>query len=864
MNTTLLVTLDGTTYEQLDIFEDIPISLVIQQSDLLDLVGRKVPYSKTLVLPDTISNSVIFENYYEVNGTDFNPLSKLQCVVQYRGTDIFSGLLRLNSVTETINGRNWEIFLLGQVGDFSSDIRNYTLQQLSYDDLIHELSYDNILLSWDAKSNTNDGLLGGDIIYPLINYGLDYQGSSTTPTFSFDFVSGTSFSLSGNSVPITYFKPAIRIKKVLEKIFDLTSYELQSDFFDTDYFKSIYMDTFTNGRLGIVTPEDVANENIFRTFTNPFLTYFFGNFGSRKLNFNTLGLKGYDPLGNFTLGPSTNNTNTGADFDGGFFRVPYTGLYNWNLRFGYDGTGNPGLNTLGFRIRGRKGTDPDTLSLAPVFFVSDLFTVGSSTDVPDVDLYFSGSCTTGEYVGLFIDVTMVSIFAGDGTNNFVNIKPFTTNVLSEPAPMWELYNSPSLTGTDLVDIKLGIQNMNAMEFIKGLITTFNLLIYQDENSGTIRMEPYNWFYNDSERTQRDWTGLVDRNSDSKIQPLSFELSKELVWTNQKPDEDFLNFTFFQQNNFVYGRERFVSSNNIFSGEQVYETPFASVPTNALLGAPNFIIPEFYFLNNGLQAPYQTPPHMFFWVGNRFCYTDKLQQIQSEWYMTSGFTPQALRTYPCVSHLSSLDIQISDLVSDLNYRSTLDFFFSVNNQPVQFTPFNLYNLFWDDYVENIYSPETRRLTCRVFLTPIDIYDTSLRDKIWIKDANYTIEKINEADLVNKKITEVFLIKERTPYYKVIPPPPIQGIQPNQSYPVPGLFNDQSCFIGSQTDVCNGTADIETIKILGGTGGLDNFLKVYSSTGFSLVLVPMGTYLRQTTSSTTFVVVDIYGRILETNC
>jgi hypothetical protein len=33
---------------------------------------------------------------------------------------------------------------------------------------------------------------------------------------------------------------------------------------------------------------------------------------------------------------------------------------------------------------------------------------------------------------------------------------------------------------------------------------------------------------------------------------------------------------------------------------------------------------------------------------------------------------------------------------------------------------------------------------------------------------------------------------------------------------------------------------------------------------LALVPMGTYIRQTTSSDTFVVADTYGRILEYDC
>ena len=83
MDTILLVSLTQNTYERLDVFEDIPITLTVQQSDLTNFTSRRVPYSKTIQIPDTSNNALIFEHYFEVNGVDFNPLNKLPCVVQY-------------------------------------------------------------------------------------------------------------------------------------------------------------------------------------------------------------------------------------------------------------------------------------------------------------------------------------------------------------------------------------------------------------------------------------------------------------------------------------------------------------------------------------------------------------------------------------------------------------------------------------------------------------------------------------------------------------------------------------------------------------------------------------------------------------
>ena len=47
-------------------------------------------------------------------------------------------------------------------------------------------------------------------------------------------------------------------------------------------------------------------------------------------------------------------------------------------------------------------------------------------------------------------------------------------------------------------------------------------------------------------------------------------------------------------------------------------------------------------------------------------------------------------------------------------------------------------------------------------------------------------------------------------------------------------------------------------------IEKWKKYYVDTGTQLVLVPMGTYLRQTSSTDNFVVIDIYGRILESDC
>jgi hypothetical protein len=454
----------------------------------------------------------------------------------------------------------------------------------------------------------------------------------------------------------------------------------------------------------------------------------------------------------------------------------------------------------------------------------------------------------------------------DPSSNFlsnVQFKGFSSGGVTTPQPMWDLYNSP-LVGKEVVNFALGVPNMNSLDFMKSLITMFNLTIIQSEEDRTIRIEPLNWAYNDDDRPVRDWTQIVDLNSDFKVQPLSFDLSKEIVWTNQTRGFENLNYDFFNTNDFVYGRYKFVSDFTALTGEQTYETMFGSVPTSGVTGAENFIIPQFYYLNNGQETTYSTEPHIFFWLGNRWSYKDRFKSVPGYWYLASGATPIQQSTYPAVNHLSSLDIQIPRLVSDLNFRSTFDYFGNSNNQPVQFTENNLYNLYWNNYIDNIYSPETRRLQCRVFFKPLDIYEISLFDKIWIKDTFYTIEKITDADLVNRKITQVSLIKEKTPYYKFIPPAPVHALSGNTPYPTPDPFIGYFCFVSlDQQEVCDGTAPVEQVYTFD-TTGLTNLETVWRDTGTQFVKYQIGTYMRQVSGADTFVVIDNYGRILEQPC
>lgn len=225
MNTTLLVTDNNGKYIDLDMYNELSVNVVIQQTDITDITARKAPYSKTFQLPGSKKNNDFFGHFYEVNGISFDPLIKRPCVVQYRGTDIFKGYLRLNKVTRVNTQIEYDVFIVSEVGDFSSIIADISLKDLNWEDLNHIQNYTSVKASWYADGTDVNGLYGGKILYPMVHWGYEYQGEGSGATTSFKFQVGTSgntgLEFSGNSIAPTYWKPAIRVKEIIDRILEI-------------------------------------------------------------------------------------------------------------------------------------------------------------------------------------------------------------------------------------------------------------------------------------------------------------------------------------------------------------------------------------------------------------------------------------------------------------------------------------------------------------------------------------------------------------------------------------------------------------------------------------------------------------------
>lgn len=772
MKTRLKIKPDSTWYG-LDLYEELPISVVISQEDISDIASSESPFTKTFTIPGTKNNNKVLGNFYSVSGIDFNPLTRIECVVEYAGEIIFEGFLRLNAVMLEGNYVEYEVYILTDISDFISEIGGKSLVDLDLQDLNHENTYDNITTSWAYTGGTS-GLFNGQVLYPMIDYGYIYD-SNDNPSFEICIGTGNCFSNSSKAVPEEWFKPSIQLKSLVDRIFSGTSYTYQSDFFNSDYFKKIYMTLSNTDEIGITTEDqDTENRNKFKIYASSRLSYGYDPDDLRApLVFNTLEPDGYDYLSSYTL----DNDFPGFSTDDylNYFNVPVSGDYYFNLRFGYANQTGGGFPAY-FRIKAYKHTEPYNIDNGTLFYQTPGTGYAAIGTRQDANVFFSGALQSDEYVSLYMEFidTAGSPYSG----------VYIYGYKSENWCRLDLYESPSLIGTGEVAMKLQMPDMTQEEFLGSLIKMFNLVIVKDDEQRSLRIEPWNTYYNEADRTVRDWSDKIDRNSTIRVEPLDFTLSKDIEWTYSSAGDEVLGKYYEDNFDNIFGNKKYISPSNILKGSQKLELPYRPLPSNTIPGSDYVIIPRTHKVkDDGTKVPTSGEPHIFFWSGNRYVYTGQTGTGQSSWYMSSGGTQVEWNTYPVANHLSNLLNTGTTSISDLNFTPKWDFFQSNNTNVTANSAFALYQTFWKDYIESIYSIEARRLKGRFYLEPQDIGQLKLNDKIFVKDQNWRIEKITDADLTKPKLVEVTLIKELGGYYDENPPAPTYQVSPNASYPLP---------------------------------------------------------------------------------
>ena len=556
----------------LDIFADEEIKISNNITQLFDLGSIPADFTRTITLPGTKVNNAFFEHYYDVsvaNPLTFGSNNKVPAYLDFDGIYIANGYLQLNKVNVFQNKfiDSYEVTVYGATSSFSKDTNQSFLTDLSsLRSYNHTASLANINLSWSGS------LFNGDIIYPLADYG---------SALSFNSQEKIPMSVPSGSLTVQDFKPAIRIKKVWDAIFDTFGYSYTSSFWNQPWLDNVYM---------------VLNNDL------SFIQTSGSFFGTSSINLQTYGQFKISPIS------GSNGTNVSASYN---TSVPL----NWNNFEKSDAQLTTGsvaplysvayptkLNgTINLQFLSRKDKSAAGVGV-PVFTLQfvDANNTASKYETPlnvindYMDNVYHTLTTTplSQSYEVAQQFTTLALPSGSyypaikqtpfGVDNF----SVTYNTTTNPVSYLQINKVKQAGDYKIIDIPsnmpFGQSGIKLVDFIKAVQKKFNLVFYANNTKdGQFVCETFDDWY--KRGSVKDFNKYIDLNQKIEVIPANNLAVNKLTFGDQL-DTDYLSQQFSKANNRPYGDAYYIDTTNYFSqGEFKVLSGFASTPLGYIAG-----------------------------------------------------------------------------------------------------------------------------------------------------------------------------------------------------------------------------------------------------------------------------------------
>jgi hypothetical protein len=553
---------------QLDIFEDEDIKLSNNVTGLFDIGQLPSDFTRQITLPGTKVNNAFFEHVYDIsidNPFLFATNIKVPAYFDFDSIYLSSGYIQLNKVNVRANKfiESYEVTIYGTLSSFGRDInRNFLTDLTSLSQYNHTSSYNNITASWAG------GLFGGDIVYPLADYGSGYQFTQgQLNLFGVDDVDG--------ALCVQNYKPAIRIKPVLDAIFTEAGYTYSSSFMNEPFIDDVYM--VCNNSLKYPEYAGVDLET----------------YGKIKVGaISGSGMTGITlTSGSWTTLPWYNELSDPQNFyTNGAYRVEQTtnlkGALNININVSCSVNNMPGTlsanGTWGIRMLETGSLTPySTRAIQSYIFFFDQLqqsrTGGINTtyelasefkldSIPAGNYYFQIRQSPNDPSGSLPLVTLDP----QGTNkSFLEIKEV------KQAADGKVLDIPS-------NMPFGTTGIKQIDFILGLQKKFNLVIYPDRTKlNQFIIETFNDWYKKGQ--VKDFNRYINLDKNIEVIPAN-NLAVNKLNFGDTLDQDYISQQFSKAANREFGKQYYIDTTNFYSqGEYNVKTTFASDPLIRITG-----------------------------------------------------------------------------------------------------------------------------------------------------------------------------------------------------------------------------------------------------------------------------------------
>jgi len=675
----------------IDLLKDIGTDFTYTIDDVREFGSKNTSFSRTISIPATARNNKILGFAFDITmsnehnmdlpnvNTNFTPSQAAKCEVYIDKIQIFKGVIRILEIVSNNNTTEYQCAVFGELGGFITELGNKRLEDLDFSEYNHTWNVTTIQNSWNS-------ITGSGYYYPLVDYG---DVSTNKDDFS-----------------VYTFRPALYVKEYIEKIFEGTTYTLNCDFFETDFFKKLIIPNNSQGIQGTNDRFILATISATKTI----------------LNSNTPTARNIDlPFDNTTLLNFTENGSKSV--------FTYT-----------DGTKT--VRALA-TINGVYQTDAAssitaTLYVAGVAVQTLTQTTFSANNPYSFSFDWTGNIanTNTVYINISVPATANTYIVSITSANFT-----FTQLAAQ-------LDSVAYNGTVSINNNLP-KGIFQKDFFLSVCKMFNLYVYQDNiNEKQINISPYIDFYSDAVTNSLDWSQKVDMNSTWSIKPMS-QLNARYYAYKYTPDADYYNDNYLKK----YGQSY---------GDYLYDSEFDFVKDTAatqIIFAPSIL---FQPSNHAHVDKYYTT---IFKLSNNNTQEDPMDSvirilmakklsIAHTWHIKSGETGGGsnlanLNVYGYAGHL---DDPITPTI-DINFGAPKELQFPASIYPTN----NLFNTYHKPYILEITDIESKLLSCRVYLNTLDIYNLDFSKYIWINGVLFRLNKVESYDPTAYRTTMVNLLK-----------------------------------------------------------------------------------------------------------
>ncbi len=557
--------------KQLDIADQRSLRLAFSYviADISKIDGRNSGFSKTITLPATKNNREIFgftENINSIEG--LNQTIRPNARIDVNGQTIIVGVLKITEVIRKgkENIIQYKISLLGDNGSWKTAIKDLSLRVLDYSDQEHawdaatqltsevvapERNYVYPVASYGGfdhsiKLNIKDLVFAGtpgkvfvtftgNPFLGFIGVGQSFRISGSIKTinsgsFTVLVVIGNTVTIDNpdflntsfneintpaigkvyrqGSVQFTQRFPAINIADLLVRIFRESNFEIESKFFDSAFFKGLYI-PFTQGNFR--QAEGFKESLQFRAGMS--VNQVFPVFGPTIIKFDD------DVNGEFF--------DTGNNFDPAVFK--YTVAKTSKQKFRVELTAKHSPGSLSF-IRLRRN--------------------GGTIQVKSVTLTIFETSTV-------IETQFIDINAGDEIS--CTIQPINTGTVTVIASLTKFSNIvlDDVVEGAIVPLAANLPDESQIKMVQAVKHLFNLYFATDPESKTCFIEPRDDFFSGE---IIDWSEKIDLLKDITHKFIGDDLAREIDLGYRDDSGDDILRLFKEREGIEFGTQRIALSN----------------------------------------------------------------------------------------------------------------------------------------------------------------------------------------------------------------------------------------------------------------------------------------------------------------